>query len=51
MVATLGYYFVLFLMLKLLPGVEYQGAELKTGGRLWYKFNGMIASVTAIRTK
>lgn len=46
--ATLGYYFITLLLLKVLPGVECQGTELKTGGKLWYKFNGMIATVTAI---
>ena len=51
MVTTLGYYLVLLLMLRLLPGVECQGAELKTGGRLWYKINGMNGSVMAICTE
>ena len=40
--ATLGYYFVTLLLAQVLPGVECQGPELKIGGRLWYKLNGMI---------
>jgi delta14-sterol reductase len=48
-VAIVGYYFVSLLLLKLLPGVECQGVELKTGGKLWYKLNGMIAIISAIR--
>lgn len=48
--ATLVYYFVTLLMLKVLPGVECQGPELKIGGKLWYKFNGMIATTMNILT-
>ena len=43
--ATLTYYLVLLLMLKVLPGVECQGPELKIGGKLWYKLNGMTVTV------
>ena len=46
---TLGYYFVHLLMLKVLPGLECQGTELKAGGKLWYKFNGILAIVIALR--
>lgn len=48
---TLGYYFVILLLAQVLPGVECQGPELKIGGRLWYKLNGKIFSVTDINTR
>lgn len=46
--ATLGYYLVTLLLAQVLPGGECQGPELKIGGRLWYKLNGMISSVRSI---
>ena len=37
---TLGYYGLSLLMQLVLPGEEFQGVELRSGGRLTYKFNG-----------
>ena len=46
--ATSGYYLVTLLLAQLLPGVESQGPELKIGGKLWYKLNGVITPVRNI---
>lgn len=40
--ATSVYYLVTLLLAQLLPGVKSQGPELKIGGKLWYKLNGVI---------
>ena len=37
---VLAYYFLSLVLQVVLPGVERQGVELKSGGRLKYKFNG-----------
>jgi len=37
---VLGYYFLSLVLLAVLPGVESEGVELKSGGILKYKFNG-----------
>ena len=39
---TLGYYFLSLVLQVVLPGVEAEGVELQAGGKLKYKFNGMI---------
>lgn len=37
---VLGYYCLSLVLLAVLPGVESEGVELKSGGKLKYKFNG-----------
>lgn len=37
---VLGYYLSSLVLLAVLPGVESEGVELKSGGKLKYKFNG-----------
>ena len=37
---VLGYYFLSLVLQTVLPGVETEGVELASGGRLKYKFNG-----------
>ena len=39
---VLGYYLLSLVLQAALPGVETEGVELQTGGRLRYKFNGRI---------
>lgn len=38
---VLGYYFLSLVLQTVLPGVESEGVELQSGGRLKYKFNGI----------
>ena len=40
-VATVGYYALSMVLYKFLPGDEYEGSELRGGGKLKYRFNGM----------
>ena len=37
---VLGYYLLSLVLQVALPGVETEGVELQSGGRLKYKFNG-----------
>ena len=37
---VLAYYFLSLVLYAVLPGEESQGVELRSGGRLQYKFNG-----------
>jgi hypothetical protein len=39
---TLGYYFLSLALYRFLPGQEVEGTELRSGGRLMYRFNGML---------
>lgn len=40
---VLGYYFLSLVLQVALPGVETEGVELQSGGKLKYKFNGKDA--------
>lgn len=40
LLGTLGYYFLSLVLYRFLPGEECEGTELRSGGRLKYKFNG-----------
>lgn len=37
--ATLGYYLLSLVLYRVLPAIEVEGTELKSGGRLQYRFN------------
>jgi hypothetical protein len=37
---TLAYYLFSAILYSILPGTETEGTELRSGGRLKYKFNG-----------
>lgn len=39
---TIGYYLFSLVLLKVLPGTECLGPELRSGGRLQYKLNGLL---------
>ena len=39
---SLGYYFLSLALYRFLPGQEVEGTELRSGGRLMYRFNGMF---------
>lgn len=41
---TLGYYFLSLTLYRFLPGQEVAGTELRSGGRLNYRFNGMSST-------
>ena len=45
---VLAYYITSMALLTILPGVESQGVELTSGGRLHYKFNGKRSETTYI---
>jgi delta14-sterol reductase len=40
---TLAYYFLSLALYRFLPGEEHEGVELSSGGRLKYRFNGMLS--------
>ena len=42
MLALLGWYSLSFVLFAALPATEVEGIELNSGGRLKYKFNGMM---------
>ncbi|KAK4990175.1 erg24, C-14 sterol reductase [Elasticomyces elasticus] len=44
-IATLGYYLFSLALYALLPGQEVQGTELRSGGRLKYKFNAFYSAL------
>ena len=39
---VLAYYFLSLVLWAVLPGVETEGVQLSSGGRLKYKFNGSL---------
>ena len=42
---VLAYYFLSLILQAVLPGIESQGVQLASGGRLKYKFNGMLFDI------
>ncbi len=40
--AVLGYYLFSLVLYRVLPGVEVEGVQLASGGKLKYKFNSMF---------
>lgn len=46
---VLGYYAFSLLLQAVLPGVETEGVELASGGRLKYKFNGDLRTPQTLR--
>jgi delta14-sterol reductase len=45
---TLFWYLLSLVLYKVLPATEVQGTELKTGGRLTYRFNAFLSAVTIL---
>ena len=44
-IATLGYYALLFFLYGILPALEVEGTELRNGHRIKYRFNGKSLEV------
>ena len=42
---TLGYYFLSLALYRFLPGQEVEGTELRSGGRLMYRFNAWNSAI------
>jgi len=48
LLGTLGYYFLSLVLYRFLPGEECEGTELRSGGRLKYRFNSFYSALFII---